>query len=189
MKKKTIYTLIIFAIFILSVGILNGCSGTAGDPEDANKPPLSPSGDPDLLTAEVVLYFSDDQAMYLVPEDRQVEGKKDEPYPFPAGAIVNALLSGPQENDLRPTIPPEAKLLSLEIKDKIAIVNFSEEFKTKHGGGSTGELMTIYSLVNSLTELENIEQVQILINGQKAETLAGHLTIDEPLNRDESLLK
>ena len=70
----------------------------------------------------------------------------------------------------------------------MATVDFSKELKTKHWGGSTGESMTIMSIVNSLTELPGIEKVQILIEGQKEDTLAGHWDLSSPISRDESII-
>ena len=97
--------------------------------------------------------------------------------------------SGPEDSTLYRTIPPEAKLLGIEVKDAIAYVDFSEEIRTKHWGGSTGEIMTMGSIINSLTELEGIEKVLVLINGEIQETLVGHLEISEPSGRIESLLE
>ena len=48
--------------------------------------------------------------------------------------------------------------------------------------------MTVYSIVNSLTQFEDIEKVQILIAGEEIETLAGHMDLAYPLERDESLI-
>jgi germination protein M len=49
--------------------------------------------------------------------------------------------------------------------------------------------MTLYSLVNSLTEVPEIKQVQIQINGANLDSLAGHVDLTNPLTRDESLIK
>jgi len=49
--------------------------------------------------------------------------------------------------------------------------------------------MTIYSLVNSLTDLQGIQQVQLLVEGQKLETLKGHLEISQPLTRNPDIIK
>lgn len=49
--------------------------------------------------------------------------------------------------------------------------------------------MTMGSIINSLTELEGIEKVLVLINGEIQETLVGHLEISEPSGRIESLLE
>lgn len=133
----------------------------------------------------VTLYFPDKEAMYLVPEKREVS--KDKPIEY---NIVAELIKGPKSQELTPpAIPDEAELLSVEIRDSIAYVNFSKELKEKHIGGSTGEIMAVYPIVNSLTELSKIDKVQFLIEGEKQKSLAGHLSFDEPFSRDESLIE
>ncbi|MFN3699563.1 MAG: GerMN domain-containing protein [Dictyoglomus sp.] len=86
-------------------------------------------------------------------------------------------------------IPKGTKLLGLSVKDSIAYVNFSEEFRKNHPGGSLGELLTIYSIVNTLTEFPEIKKVQILINGAILETLAGHIDLTSPIERDLSIVR
>ncbi len=139
----------------------------------------------DLNKQVITLYFPDEQAMYVVPEQREII--KDKPM---AEIIVEELMKGPKTPELEPTtIPEEAKLLSVEIKDRIAYVNFSRELVEKHVGGSTGEMMTILPIVNSLTELPEVEKVQFLVEGKKVKTLAGHITFDEAFERSENYIK
>jgi spore germination protein GerM len=137
----------------------------------------------------VVLYFSDKDAMNLVPENREIEVKDKHNTELLAQAIVEGLIKGPRSSKLVKTIPPEARVLSVKIDNGIAKVDFSEEISTKHWGGSTGETMTVSSIVDSLTELEGINMVQILIAGKQAETLAGHLDISQPLARNKDIIK
>lgn len=160
---------------------------------------IAPSGNPygplskydidqinkDLNTETITLYFFDKEAMYMMPETRQV--LKTEPIEL---TIVKELMAGPTTDELtRPAIPEEARLISVEIKGDTAYVNFSKELKEKHIGGSTGEITTIYPIINSLTELPGVDKVQFLIEGEKEKTLAGHLIFDEPFSRDESLIR
>ena len=139
----------------------------------------------DLNKQVITLYFPDEQAMYVVPEQREVS--KDKPI---AEIIVEELMKGPKTPGLEPTtIPHGARLLSVEIKDKTAYVNFSSELVEKHVGGSTGEMMTILPIVNSLTEIPEVEKVQFLVEGKKVKTLAGHITFDEAFERSENYIK
>lgn len=148
-------------------------SGAPGEPID----PVPQTG-----YADLVLYFGDDQAMEVWPEFRTVEVPSDPAQRLPeAELVVQELLKGPQDTLLHKTLPPEAKLLSLEITDGVAFVNFSKEMQTKHWGGSAGEGMTIGSLVSSLTRLQDIDKVQILIEGKTIETLAGHYDMTRPI--------
>lgn len=137
---------------------------------------------------DVIVYFSDEEAMYLVPETRKIEVKESDKI-YLEKMIVEELLKGPKIETHFDTIPKDTKLLSIKVDDKTAYVDFSKEFKENHPGGSTGEIMTVYSVVNSLTELDSIDKVVFLVEGQKEKTLAGHLIFDEPFGRDETLIK
>lgn len=157
--------------------LISGCSPSAsGAPGE----PISPV--PKTGYADVVLYFGDDQAMEVWPEFRTVEVPSDPAQRLSEPElVVQELLKGPQDPLLSKTLPPEAKLLSLEVTDGVAFVNFSKEIQTKHWGGSAGEGMTIASLVASLTRLEGIDKVQILVEGKTIDTLAGHYDMTGPI--------
>lgn len=131
----------------------------------------------------ISLYFADKTGQYLQLEQRTVKQNDKEPL---AKIAVTELMNGSQTDGQR-LIPAEAKLLSTEIKEGICFVNFSKEFVDKHQPGSTAELLTVYSIVNTLTELNNITKVQFLIEGQKVETF-GEMVFDEPFTRNESLI-
>lgn len=122
------------------------------------------------------IYFGDSDAMGLNGEERTIEAITPE-------TLINELIKGPQDTNNSKTIPEGTKLLGVEVKDRIAYVNFSKELKDNHWGGSSGETITIYSIVNTLVLQPNleIERVQILVEGQAIETLAGHADTSVPL--------
>ncbi len=131
----------------------------------------------------ITLYFSDDAAMYIVPEVRNaqiIDNSLEK-------TVITELMKGPQNKALMPVIPEGTKLISIETKDGICFVNFSQDFVAKHSGGSAGEHMTVYSVVNSLTELEHIDKVQFLIEGNKIEVFK-HLEFDKPFVRDANAI-
>ncbi|NLB88106.1 MAG: GerMN domain-containing protein, partial [Syntrophomonadaceae bacterium] len=154
-----------------------------------NKPPLTPTQQKETVNEEITLYFGDDQAEYLIPEQRIVQVEKNASDEKLVKVIIDELIAGPKDQSLRPTIPPEPRLLSVEINNKIATLNFKEEIRTKHWGGSAGETMTITSIVNTVTELNSIEKVQILIEGEVQDSLIGHWYIGEPIERSEEIIK
>lgn len=196
MKWKRLVS--IFAVAVL-VAFAVGCSlSGGGDREKPNPsktpmtennqkdnsqtPPVNPQ--PTKEKVEITLYFGDDQAMYLKPEKRSVE-KGGKPM---AQLFVEELIKGPQVKGLNRTIPAETKLLSLEIVDGVAFVNFSKEMKTKHWGGSAGEAMTSQSVVQTLTQLPDIKKVQFLIEGEKEEAIWGHGYTGEPISPAENII-
>jgi germination protein M len=133
---------------------------------------------------EVNLYFSDSQAMYLVSEKRKIP-----PTTSLAKQAVVELIKGPASSDLYSTIPEGTRVNEVYIADDIVYVDLSEEVFKNHPGGSSGELMTVYSIVNSLTEISPIKGVQILVEGNERNSLVGHVDISMPLLRDEDWIK
>lgn len=138
----------------------------------------------DPREVKVALYFSDSQAMNLISE-RRVISKNNNIYI----KILQELKKGPTRDDLNKTIPEETEILAVNIENEICYTNFNQTLQTGHWGGSTGERMTVYSIVNTLTQFEEIKKVQILIEGEEIETLAGHMDLAYPLERDESLIR
>lgn len=137
--------------------------------------------------AVVTLYFgsSSQNGETLKAESRLVAVKNDETL---EKSVLEELIKGPRNTSLYATVPAETKIISVETKEGTCFVNLSQEFVNKHTGGSTGELMTVYSIVDSLTELDGVRKVQFLIEGQKLEVFKGHLIFNEPFEREESYI-
>lgn len=95
-----------------------------------------------------------------------------------AEKIVRKLEEGPKSEDLLNGIPKNIKILTVELKDGIAFVNFSDE---NLNSGSLDEETTINQIVKSLVSVENIKGVKFLINGNDAKTLMGHYDVSEVL--------
>ncbi len=150
------------------------------------KPSLPPP-----QTRIVSLYFSLPQGEYLVPQQRKI-------FLPPSGneknreikAVLEELIKGPKDKDLSPTISPETKIRAVYIKDGIIYVDFSSSLKEKHPGGTTGELLTIYSIVDTLLDnFPSYSRVQILIQGEPQATLVGHIDIRNPLSLNSDIIK
>lgn len=177
--RKLVSAILVCLLLVMG----SGCGLFGNEPEGGEGMPIDPNPVREQVT--LTLYFGDMNAEYLGREERTVD-KGAEPY---EAILLNELIKGPQAQNLMKTVPPETKLMDIRVVDGTAFVNFSREFQTKHWGGSTGELLTIYSVVNTLTEVPGIEQVQFLVEGDKMESLAGHMDIQEPIRRDEHFIK
>ena len=136
----------------------------------------------------ILLYFSDGESEYLIGEKREIL-KRDE-IEEEAKDAINELIKGPK-GKLIPTLPTQTKLLSLELgEDGVAKVNFNKALSKDHPGGSSAEMMTLYSVVNSLTlNFPQIKRVQILIEGKEIETIAGHLSLRQPVPPKPDLIR
>lgn len=132
-------------------------------------------------TVTVRLYFADGDAQCLLVEPRTLTVLQSVDVETAAIAALTALAEGPVTPDLYPTIPEGARVLDLVIEDGVAIVNYSAELRTNHGGGSAGELLTVGSIAGTLSEFGEIDAVQILLEDEVMETLVGHLSLIEPI--------
>jgi spore germination protein GerM len=135
----------------------------------------------------VTLYFSEEVGEYLTGEKREILNKGDAQEE--AKEVIHELIKGPKGKLIR-TLPPRTKLLALRIDEKgLAKVNFDKTLSTDHPGGSSAEMMTVYSIVNSLAlNFPQIKEVQILIEG-RGEGITGHLALDRPVSPKSNLIK
>lgn len=140
--------------------------------------------DPKTEEKEVTLYFVNRKYVETGDEslDKLVAEKRTIQYGdiSPEEAIVKELMEGPESEELATLIPGTVKLLGVELADGTAFVNFAREGLY---GGSMQEDFTISQIVYTLTELNNVERVQFLVDGEKVETLMGHFEATEPFER------
>jgi germination protein M len=165
-------------------GKQNKAAGSAPkvDPVDDSQTKNSAVNTEDDRTVSVKVFFCDDQGEKLVAESHEVDAQSNLPK-----AAIEQLIAGPDSKDLVDTIPEGTKLLDLDIVNGIAYANFSEELSTKHWGGSAMEALTVQSIVNTLTQFDDIKKVKILLDGSTAETIAGHVDISNPLSGDSMI--
>lgn len=135
--------------------------------------------------AILTLYFANGDGTDLAPEERVVEVNSNQ---TKEKTVLEQLIAGPAEKELRRTIPAETKIRDVTTtNDGTCYVNLSEDFVTKHIGGKREELLTVYSIVNSLCELDHIDKVQFLIEGKKLEEFKGDLQFKTPFTAVSSL--
>ena len=92
--------------------------------------------------------------------------------------VLNTLLAGPVDAELR-TVPPDAVLLAFYLMpDGTAIADFSEALATSIPSGIVSEQLAVDSIARSLeTNVPQVQRLKILIHGQEVETLAGHVDL------------
>ena len=136
----------------------------------------------------VILYFSDAEGEFLIGEKRAVS--QGSSLQEEAKETVVELIHGPS-GKLIPTLPSKTKLIALQVDNQgLAKVDFSRNLTQDHPGGSSAEIMTVYSVVNSLAlNFPEIKRVQILVEGKEIETITGHLSLNKPLDPNPKLIK
>lgn len=107
-----------------------------------------------------------------------------------ARQIITRLLEGKDAAFLKSPIPQGTKLNSVFVNGNILIVNLSKEYMDNLRGGVDAELLAIYSIVNSvLYNIENIDAVQLLVEGEKVPTLGGQIDIESPLIANSAITR
>jgi len=97
-----------------------------------------------------------------------------------AKQVLNTLLAGPVDTELR-TVPSDAALLAFYLlPDGTAIADFSEALGTSTPSGIQSEQMAVDSIARTLeANVPKVQRLKILIHGQEVETLAGHLDLSQ----------
>jgi hypothetical protein len=137
-------------------------------------------------TREVTLYFGDPRWTRLVAEKRKVQTRGDAAETI--RALVEALAAGPR-GEGAPILPPEARVRGAYLgQEGLAVIDFEPDLDSFSPGGAAGELLTVFAVVHTVAEnVQGIRSVQILVGGEERETLAGHVKISEPLDRNPGL--
>ena len=110
----------------------------------------------------LTLYFANETGDQLVPTSvRKVYNSNISLEKL----VVESLIGGPgaDSEGIYPVINPDTKVLSVTVKDGTCYVNLDDSFMTQIYN-VTGEV-TIYSIVDSLAELPNINRVQFSVDG------------------------
>lgn len=136
----------------------------------------------DVQKKTVKIYFPDENVMYVEAEERVVEGRDDIDL---VNAIIDEILKGPVSERLNVAVRGDVKLLSVAIDEEgLCTIDLSKEFEMYNTGGSTMEAMAIYSIVNSLCELDSIDMVKINIDGNEEAEYGGHFYMGDPFEPD-----
>lgn len=151
--------------------------------------PVAPVTDaaPPSSTRDVILYFSTADGQKLMAESRTLKECQVEDDCL--RDTVLALVAGPQ-GALAPVLPKQTAVRGVTVNDSLVTVDFSKELVSGHPGGTQSELLTIYSLADTIVaNFPHLRQVQILVEGAPRETLKGHVDLRQPLFADFSLVE
>ena len=111
------------------------------------------------------LYFANEDGNGLIAVNRELTHNADVSNVPMEKLVVEQLISGPASDEIYPTINPDTKLVNITVRDGVCYLTFDSAMLTAVNNVTTD--VTIYSIVNSLVELSNINKVQISIDGNK----------------------
>jgi hypothetical protein len=131
----------------------------------------------------IVLYFADPEAEGLITERREI----------PVGATLEerveatlrALADGPDQRTALPVLPRQARVMQSFYDEDggVLYVDFNTALVTQQPGGSAAEYYSLSALVRTIgTNFPEVTAVQILVDGQPVDSLAGHFDTSRPLD-------
>lgn len=130
------------------------------------------------------LYFTNEEGNQLVPESRQVYYNGNTPI---EKVIVEQLLRGPGEEGHYATLPSDTRIVGVSVADGIAYVNLGQQFID--GALPIDAEIPIYSIVNSLIDAGNVEQVQISVNGDTSLIFKDKIDMNQLFQENHELEK
>ena len=113
----------------------------------------------------------------LIPEERILtvyEGQS------PTGAVMDALLTGPVSETLQPLLPEGFAVLSVRVEGNVCYLNLPQSSVDLLNGEGVSLRLVVQGVVRSLCSIRDVRQVQILVEGERRETL-GNMDISQPL--------
>ena len=181
--KKYVTLGVFFAVFVVLIVLL-----FTGGIEKKKKLPLPSVPEPDTsfeVTPEpktITLYFPSEEDGLLHGEEREILSNSSLILEIKQ-TIEELLIGSDNDNMYISPFPPESKLREVFMTEEgIVYVDFSREIQDEHLSGTTAEISTVYSVVNSLAfNFESIKKVFILVDGNEKETLKGHVDISRSL--------
>ncbi len=182
MKKAIIFALLIIALgFLISLGIYLSSRkpSPAPSPEKAPQEAMEKKNQEEGVPKEEVVLFFPTMEGYLLKETREIE-KLDAPE-MKAMALLSQL-KNPPSGAFSP-FPPGGDIRRVFLLGKEAVVDLD---LPSEGYGTQYELLTIYSIVDSLTYNMDVEKVKLVLGGMERKTLFGHISLKYAFFQDLS---
>lgn len=171
MKSKKIILLflillvVIFIVGVVSIKFVKEKKANDGVGEVQSEfVPQEEISEEQLRETIVSLYFPDKETNSLRPEARLVNVKELMQSPY--NILVELLIQGPKNDKLSVIFPENTKLIKSSLEGECLVLDFSAEFLNCGEGDNSKLELLINSIVNTVTELNEVNKVKFLIDGQ-----------------------
>lgn len=145
-----------------------------------------------LVDTEVTLYFvnreyittGNEELPKLLPFTRKVRayGDGEAGRESLARSVLAELRKPPAGEGVTTALRDDLRITGVRVEEDTVYVDFSS---ANLHGGSLEEILLVEQVVTTLTGLPGLEKVQFLVDGERRDTLMGHISADEPLSRED----
>jgi spore germination protein GerM len=182
-KKKPI---ILVLLALLALVALVACGSIPGEQTkvDSENAQGTNKNDPSVIKEEVktnsfTIYYVDDQLLQIVEETHDIQYTSQDELLQKMWSAIKTPTNGQYIalwNDMN--------LLSLALTNDNLELNIE---KPSINLGSSGEGFAIQTLINTFGQIEGVNTIQLLVEGNVVETLAGHVNIEKPFSKDDKI--
>lgn len=169
MKNKRIFMyiiIILIILFVLWMGILV-INNRKSEQKKAliEYTPEIEITDEQLRSTNITLYFYSEEEGILKQEIRQIDSK--ELLENPERKLIEYLIAGPKDSNLTNLIPKKTELINVEKIKENLIIDFSKDFIEDQNLGMEKEEYIIESILKTVSQLNEINGIKILIDGEE----------------------
>ena len=156
----------------------------AQNPQTGTQPPQTGVQTPDPAMQTRVVYFTQVDSNGQIHQARVT--RRLPASSTPMQDALNAMLTGPTSEEISRGIinlvPQNTKILSATIRENTAVLSFSEDFMF-NTFGVEGYIAQMQQVIWTVTEFQNVHDVQILIEGSRHDYIGEGIYIGSPVNR------
>ena len=169
-KKRLITIIVLIIIISVAFFIFKNVSieKNNGEDEYQDYTPQEEISEEQLRQTKVVLYFANSETGELESEIKIIDANTL--LENPCKELMSLLIKGPQSSNLKRLIPEGTNLHDVKLENSCAIINVSNEFLNYES--EENKIKIINSIMNTLTNLKEVDSVKFLINGEQNEKLS-----------------
>ena len=178
MKAKKLYFIVV-GILLIILGIVLWSYYNRDEiviNESSEITPQEEISDEQLRNTVVSLFYINKDTGEIESENKLIDVKVllNNPYE----ELINLWLSGPNNEKLKNNCSENTKLNNVKLEGDCVIIDFSKEFIEEYTGKEDEDFKLIYCIVNTLTELNEVNSIKILIDGEENKYL-GNFNLSE----------
>ncbi len=167
-KKEGIFIVLFLILIVVILGVVIYFSNKNKIEKNEIIEEYTPEeeiSDEQLRNTIISLYFINKDNGEINPEARTINANDliDNPYKY----LLEQLIGGPKNDRLEKAIPENTVLNNVELKEDILYIDFSHEFINNAKEGKENESKILETIVKTVTELNEVNSVKILIDGEE----------------------
>lgn len=139
---------------------------------------------PKVMKLPMKIYFIDPLTGLMIPENRTVSINNNQLIE----SVMESIKAGPKNKKLISPLDELVRVESVTFEGKVCYINLNKVFIDNPVWNRQDKALVIASIVNTLTELEQVQSVQFLIDGKPIGEVTGDQKLSDVFKRNETLI-